>query len=268
MKNNRIKKLREKKKLTLKELSKKIGISFTTLSKYENGVVATGKIATWQKLADFFNVSVAYLQNTDAYFDKKENPTREEYFKYKEYLKKRGQGLNNDDDLTMDSYAQMELNMLDNAFNWGNTSLRALPERQIFKITSTFENIYVSLFKMTDGSNTDFYHEYLKLLETISDLSITLNIVEDNNASDAFKKQVGFDRNDLTEILKDINSNLVSKLNIATSFDPEKMKFWDIEQQKYTEKIPKSADLSQAEKWILNKKIEQQNKKASDASQR
>ena len=58
---NRIKKLRENKKLTLVELSKKVKIPNNTLSQYENKK-RNPKPETWQKLADFFNVSVEYLK--------------------------------------------------------------------------------------------------------------------------------------------------------------------------------------------------------------
>ena len=67
MENNRIKTLREKNNLTLKEVAKGAGIDFTTLSKYENGVVKTGKVQTWKKLADYFGVSVAELIGVDDY---------------------------------------------------------------------------------------------------------------------------------------------------------------------------------------------------------
>ena len=58
---NNIKKLRENKKLTLVELSKKVQIPNNTLSQYENEK-RNPKPETWQALANFFNVSVAYLQ--------------------------------------------------------------------------------------------------------------------------------------------------------------------------------------------------------------
>lgn len=58
---NRIKKLRENKKLTLVELSKKVQIPNNTLSQYENEK-RKPKLETWQALANFFNVSVEYLK--------------------------------------------------------------------------------------------------------------------------------------------------------------------------------------------------------------
>ena len=58
---NRIKQLRENKKLTLMELSKEVKIPNNTLSQYENEK-RKPKLETWQALADYFNVSVPYLQ--------------------------------------------------------------------------------------------------------------------------------------------------------------------------------------------------------------
>ena len=66
---NRLKELRQRKNLTFKELSKKlqadgIRISSDSLAKYERGD-REPKIDKWQALADFFNVSVPYLQGID-----------------------------------------------------------------------------------------------------------------------------------------------------------------------------------------------------------
>ena len=58
---NRIKELRNKKHLTLKELGEKVGLANGTISRYETGK-REPKLSTWQVLADFFNVSVPYLQ--------------------------------------------------------------------------------------------------------------------------------------------------------------------------------------------------------------
>lgn len=63
---NRIKQLRLAKKLTLVELSKKVQIPNNTLSQYENEK-RKPKIETWQKLANYFNVSVPYLQGAATY---------------------------------------------------------------------------------------------------------------------------------------------------------------------------------------------------------
>lgn len=76
---NRIKELREKNNLTLKGLGKKVGLADNTLSQYETGK-RHPKFEVWQKLADFFGVSVPYLQGyveinipNDLKFDSKQD---------------------------------------------------------------------------------------------------------------------------------------------------------------------------------------------------
>lgn len=58
---NRIKELRKKNNLTLKGLGKKVGLADNTLSQYETGK-RHPKFEVWQKIADYFDVSVPYLQ--------------------------------------------------------------------------------------------------------------------------------------------------------------------------------------------------------------
>ena len=58
---NRIKELRQKAGLTLVQLGQKVGMANNTLSQYETGK-RFPNLEVWQKLADYFDVSVAYLQ--------------------------------------------------------------------------------------------------------------------------------------------------------------------------------------------------------------
>ena len=58
---NRIKEIRQEKKLSQKDLAKKLNISQQAISLYEKGD-REPKLETWQKLADFFDVSVPYLK--------------------------------------------------------------------------------------------------------------------------------------------------------------------------------------------------------------
>lgn len=59
--SNRIKELRLEKGLSQRKLAEETGISQQSLSFYEKGD-RNPKIETWQKLADYFGVSVSYLQ--------------------------------------------------------------------------------------------------------------------------------------------------------------------------------------------------------------
>lgn len=59
--NNKLKELRLKVGLTQEQLAKEVGLSEQAISFYELGK-RNPKIDKWQKLADFFGVSVPYLQ--------------------------------------------------------------------------------------------------------------------------------------------------------------------------------------------------------------
>ncbi|MDT2831874.1 helix-turn-helix transcriptional regulator [Vagococcus carniphilus] len=58
---NRLKKIRNENSLTLMDLSKKLDIPKSTLSRYENGT-SEPKQETWEQIADFFKVPVFYLR--------------------------------------------------------------------------------------------------------------------------------------------------------------------------------------------------------------
>ncbi|ORI40064.1 helix-turn-helix domain-containing protein [Leuconostoc mesenteroides] len=64
---SKLKKLRKEKNITLFDIEKETGIKRSTYSDYENGIVKTGKLKTWKKLADYFGVSVAELIGVDDY---------------------------------------------------------------------------------------------------------------------------------------------------------------------------------------------------------
>lgn len=69
---NRIKELRTEKNISQAQLASDTGISQQSLSFYEKGS-RKPKIEAWQKLADYFGVSVGYLQGIEA----KAGPTSE-----------------------------------------------------------------------------------------------------------------------------------------------------------------------------------------------
>lgn len=62
---NRLKELRQKNNLTLKQLGQELNMLDSTLSQYETGK-RNPKNEVWQKLADFFDVPVSYLRGIDA----------------------------------------------------------------------------------------------------------------------------------------------------------------------------------------------------------
>lgn len=68
---NRLRELRKNHGLTLKELGKKVSMHDNTLSQYETGK-RNPSLKTWQQLADFYGVSVPYLQGRYDHLTKKE----------------------------------------------------------------------------------------------------------------------------------------------------------------------------------------------------
>ena len=61
---NRLREVRYRTNLTLSSYSRKIGIPSNTLSQYETGK-REPRLETWEKLANFWEVSVPYLQGLD-----------------------------------------------------------------------------------------------------------------------------------------------------------------------------------------------------------
>ena len=104
---NRIKQLRKEKGLSQAQLAKEVGISNQIISFYENNK-REPKIETWQALADFFKVSVPYLQGIE---DKRNNGYSKDYIykqlddAYKEKWKDpTGQIMGGSFDKTVDAY--------------------------------------------------------------------------------------------------------------------------------------------------------------------
>lgn len=69
---NRIKEMRECKGIGQKELAEKINTSQQAISLYERGD-REPKLGTWEKLANFFGVSIPYLQGISDYKDYEHN---------------------------------------------------------------------------------------------------------------------------------------------------------------------------------------------------
>lgn len=72
---NRIKQLRLANKISQSELGNKVNASNQAISAYESGF-RTPKPETWQAIADYFNVSVPYLQGKILFVDLSEDEQR------------------------------------------------------------------------------------------------------------------------------------------------------------------------------------------------
>lgn len=74
---NRIKEVRKKKGLSLQQVADAVGVGNNTISRYETGK-REPKLETWQALANFFNVTVPYLQGIDKEIYDLKFPTQQE----------------------------------------------------------------------------------------------------------------------------------------------------------------------------------------------
>lgn len=75
MQGTDLRKLRENKNMTLAQVSEQLNIPATTIAAYEREE-REPKLKTWIKLADYFNVSVSYLQGLTG-FSKGKAPSDE-----------------------------------------------------------------------------------------------------------------------------------------------------------------------------------------------
>lgn len=74
---NRIKEVRKKKGLSLQQVADAVGVGNNTISRYETGK-REPKLETWQALANFFDVTVPYLQGIDEEIYDLKFPTKKE----------------------------------------------------------------------------------------------------------------------------------------------------------------------------------------------
>lgn len=74
---NRLNQLRIEKGYTLEDIERKTGIKRSTYNNYENGNTEP-KLATWEKLADFFQVSLPFIQGYDSEVQQKNELTEKQ----------------------------------------------------------------------------------------------------------------------------------------------------------------------------------------------
>lgn len=66
-----LKHLRLEKKVTQADVAKAIGVSAATIGNYEQGTRLPKNHESWKKLADYFEVSIAFLMGEDTSYEKK-----------------------------------------------------------------------------------------------------------------------------------------------------------------------------------------------------
>lgn len=74
---DRLKELRQRLKLSQEQLSKRCGIAFSSISRWESGVTPTIKLSSIKKIADACNVNPLWLLGYDVPFEKR-TPREEE----------------------------------------------------------------------------------------------------------------------------------------------------------------------------------------------
>lgn len=172
--SNKIKELRVKQELTQKQFSEQIHIPVTTLAQYERGE-REPKLETWQKLADFFNVPVPYIQGIQ---------------KFK----------------NVDEYAQeldIVRNIRNHAFNSDDKTTKSLQEYAIRstelsidaywqQLKTSYPRLLASLDfndKMFDSWNT---RQKLKLVQVVENLIIQSSFLANSSDIDSFLDSITY----------------------------------------------------------------------------
>jgi transcriptional regulator with XRE-family HTH domain len=176
MVNNRIRKLRQEKGLTLKELSQQLAdkgtpLSASSLIKYERGE-RKPSLETWIKLANFFNVPIAYIQGRSDIKD----PITER--------NKIIQNVNNLSDQDM-------LKLLNKAFGvkYENEKIA-----EYFKISnavlSDLGTVRYNYRKKLESNitDTDQFQTFVYYIETIFDMFLRASNETDQDSVNAYKK--------------------------------------------------------------------------------
>lgn len=165
---NRIRDLRDNKKMTLDDLSKATGIKRGTLNNYELGKTEP-KLATWQKLADYFDVSVPYLQGIKSGINKLSNIRKQKHLTKSELSNKFNSYVKNNN-LNLDAITSKEIS------SWENGK-----ENPNFKTWDILSNILDTPVMPLMGIDTDVeIAPFLKIKEDgLAHLELHENIEKD-----------------------------------------------------------------------------------------
>lgn len=221
---NRIKELRKERGLSLEQLSHELGkrdcyISSSSLSKYERGV-RNPKIENWIALANYFAVSISYLQGKS----NEKNPINEDNLKvirnyhYLQKYQNNIQDLEDFDDSHIDDELKALIGSMVETFNTNLYFL--LPEKNtnntekaaITGLYYSLNNLMVSLNKYIgridlisiEKKLSEMETSYLKTLLWLNAIKIF------NNANESIDEVNNKTNDELIEWIKSLNINDLS----------------------------------------------------------
>lgn len=148
---NRIKEIRQEKNLSQTDIAKALGVTRQAISLYEKGD-REPKLETWQKLADFFGVSVSYLQGIGTIRDPETNINT----------------------LKDELYKKISSNISNKLLLFNGKKLNSQAKEELTNITvEKFVNIFDAVIKNVD-MGTYLKDRYVSLAKNIDNIT-TLN---------------------------------------------------------------------------------------------
>lgn len=220
---NRIKEIRKENKLTLESFSKLIDIPRATLSRYENGV-SEPKIEVWNKIAEYFNVSVPYLMGIS---NEKQSDSNQLLEEYNSFLK---------NNISLDSRIKNKLISFLEDYDSSNSSLHTGSLNDFLLI---FSNLLQTLMESDNKNLNVRYNDALLLFSLSVDLIGNLYKYNDENSI----KEVSSMFQLISSLYEDRyfnnssgNSNMLfSSAKASTEYLSDKKKINDLLDKKFLE---------------------------------
>lgn len=155
---NRIKEIRQEKNLSQTDIAKALGVTRQAISLYEKGD-REPKLETWQKLADFFDVSVPYLQGISDIKDLKRVSTFTNFLTSLEQTEESDEQISNEiKNLTMSLRVKTFLRISHAILSEQNGALPALVDVDRYKkLVSNFDNTNLKDISDINANITDLY---------------------------------------------------------------------------------------------------------------
>lgn len=222
---NKIRELRKEKGLSIDKLAQKIGVSRATINNYETGTHEP-KFETWQQLADYFGVTVPYLQGIS---DDKNN----EYKKVSKLINDLNQDTINNGDVLNSIYKEVP--------KFDNLNDLAIFYMQLWKLLnqrlklSDSKTIYTMLVKKQDNKFQEYLNDF-----SLSDEEFNAKLKEQTdgltkkyeNESELYKNwqriiTTIYEAESVDGRLDEFNAMLESVMNVANALSLNDKKMLD-----------------------------------------